>query len=103
MNLIDCKLMIGQEEICDRPLEGRLSACHIVRPSINVGCTVTRREGRDLEIIDTVEKGEAVRAVFRRNIAKHGSGTKGKRDTDKQCRMLLGGQWKWDSRKDDLA
>lgn len=73
MNLIDCKLMIGREEICNRQLEGRLNAYHIVRPSINVGCTITRREGRDLEIIGMNEKGETVRVVFRLNIAKHGS------------------------------
>lgn len=102
-NLVDYKLMIGRGEICNRHLETRLSACHIVRPSEDVRCHCHQeeREWFGTEIIGTGEKDEAMRIVFRLNIAKHRLKFEpGKRrDMDKLCRGLLGGQW--EPRKDD--
>lgn len=46
VNLVVGKPMIGRGEICNRKLENRLSACHIVRASVNAGCHCYQ-EGRE--------------------------------------------------------
>lgn len=71
MTLVDGKRMIGQPEKCKRQLEGRFSACHIVRPSEKYWMPLLPgRDRRDLEVIGTDEKPEAMSVVFRLNIAK---------------------------------
>lgn len=56
VNLFDCKPMIGRGEICNRQLENRLSACHIVRASVNAGPLLPGREGRDWELVARLRK-----------------------------------------------
>lgn len=61
--------MIGRGEICNRKLENRFSACHIVRASVNAGCHCYQ-EGRE-EIGNQATMGKMkLWVVFRLNTEK---------------------------------